>query len=111
MNDDDMTDPVKNHMRELMEQFWAEQPATKPTTGLDTVTILGDAAIAAHNEAQFMLEEAKLREATKMAKVFRDRHGRLPRSMCELLADPVCKKMEEARIEAWTRRMLQQSKR
>jgi hypothetical protein len=89
---------IENHMRELLAQYWAELPA-KPTNSDVTNAILGGNA-KERNEAQFKIEEYYLQFVIKMAEVFHERHSRLPHSMHELLADPVCKKMEDARIKA-----------
>jgi hypothetical protein len=98
---------IENHMRELMEQFRAEQPAKPTDIDVYSTVVGGVDYAAAHNEAQLKLEEYYLQFLIQMAGVFQERRGRLPSTVQELLADPVCKKMEDARIKRDTEKILE----
>jgi hypothetical protein len=86
-----MTD-IKNHMRELMERAIAELPA-EPNNNDAINSILGSNT-EAQVKAETEMAEYKLLRATKLGAMFLQRHGRSPRSWHELMADPVCKKLD-----------------
>ncbi len=79
---------IENHMRELIEQARSELPA-EPNDSDIVATALGPGGDA-QNKAWAAFEEFKLRQTVEVAKVFRERHDRLPRTWRELLDDPVC---------------------
>jgi hypothetical protein len=97
-----MSDGITHHMRELLEQYQAEQPAQPDSSQdiYDTVSSSVD-----ERNTLFQWNEYCLRRVTEMAVSFRNRHGRLPHSIQELLADPVCKKMQAEAEEALMRVM------
>jgi hypothetical protein len=94
-----MRDTVEKHMRELLEQYEAEQPA-RPDSSDISDTVLG--FVDERNRALSQWDEYNLWRATEMAESFRNRRGRLPHSIQELLADPVCKRLLEELSRAFS---------